>query len=108
MCSSHLIRHNVEPLLDKLITGDGNWILYENIRRKKSYYKPGTSSATVPKPSIHQLKVLLCLWWGMKGYQRKEAREGIVFHHENAPTHTAMVTQQKLNALGWKVLGHPP
>ncbi|GFV99311.1 histone-lysine N-methyltransferase SETMAR [Trichonephila clavipes] len=62
MCSSHLIRHNVELFLDKLITGDKKWILYENIKRKKSYCKPGTSSATVPKPSIHQQKVLLCLW----------------------------------------------
>ncbi|GFW77515.1 histone-lysine N-methyltransferase SETMAR [Trichonephila clavipes] len=48
MCSSHLIRHNVEPFLDQLITGDEKWILYENIKRKKSYCKPGTSSATVP------------------------------------------------------------
>ncbi|GFX21853.1 histone-lysine N-methyltransferase SETMAR [Trichonephila clavipes] len=58
MCSSHLIRYNVEPFLDKLITGDEKWILYENIKRKKSYCKPETSSATVPKPSIHQRKVL--------------------------------------------------
>ncbi|GFW06100.1 mariner Mos1 transposase [Trichonephila clavipes] len=63
----HLIRHNVKLFLDKLITGDEKWILYENIKRKKSYCKPGTSSATVPKPSIHQRKVLLCLWWDRKG-----------------------------------------
>ncbi|GFX28359.1 mariner Mos1 transposase [Trichonephila clavipes] len=67
MCSSHLIRHNVEPFFDKLITGDEKWILYENIKRKKSYCKPGTLSATVPKLSIHQRKVLLCLWWDRKG-----------------------------------------
>ncbi|GFV44936.1 mariner Mos1 transposase [Trichonephila clavipes] len=67
MCSSHLIRHNVEPFLDKLINGDEKGILYENIKRKKSYCKPGKSSATVPKPSIHQQKVLLCLWWDRKG-----------------------------------------
>ncbi|GFV37129.1 histone-lysine N-methyltransferase SETMAR [Trichonephila clavipes] len=63
MCSSHLIRHNVEPVLDKLITGDEKWIFYDNIKRKKPYCKPGTSSATVPKPNIHQRKVLLCLCW---------------------------------------------
>ncbi|GFW68365.1 histone-lysine N-methyltransferase SETMAR [Trichonephila clavipes] len=34
ICSSYLIRHNVEPFLDKLITGDEKWILYENIKRK--------------------------------------------------------------------------
>ncbi|GFT20691.1 mariner Mos1 transposase [Trichonephila clavipes] len=129
--SSHLIRHNVEPFLDKLITGDEKWILYENIKRKKSYCKPGTLSATVPKPSIHQRKVLLCLWWERKGPVYYEllkqgetinvdlycnqldklnaaikqkrpvlaSRKGIVFHHDNARPHNAMVKQQKLNAL---------
>ncbi|GFW99921.1 mariner Mos1 transposase [Trichonephila clavipes] len=52
---------------NKLITGDEKWILYENIKRKKSYCTPGTSSATVSKPSIHQRKILLCLWWDRKG-----------------------------------------
>ncbi|GFV36890.1 mariner Mos1 transposase [Trichonephila clavipes] len=109
-------------------------------RRKKSYCKPGTTSATVPKPSIHQQNVLLCLWWDRKVPMYYEllkqgktinadlyckqldklkaaikekrpplaSRKGIVLHHDNARPHTAMVTQQKLNALGWEVLGHPP
>ncbi|GFW75230.1 histone-lysine N-methyltransferase SETMAR [Trichonephila clavipes] len=34
--------------------------------------------------------------------------KGIVFHHDNARPHTAMVTQQKLNALGREALAHPP
>ncbi|GFV11101.1 histone-lysine N-methyltransferase SETMAR [Trichonephila clavipes] len=46
------------------------------------------------------------------GYQRKmpalASRKGIEFHHDNARRHTAVVTQQKLNALGWEVLGHTP
>ncbi|GFW68847.1 histone-lysine N-methyltransferase SETMAR [Trichonephila clavipes] len=36
------------------------------------------------------------------------SRKEIVFHQDNARSHTAMVTQQKLNALKWEVLDHPP
>lgn len=31
LCLSHLIRHNLEPFLDRPITGDEKWILYEDI-----------------------------------------------------------------------------
>ncbi|GFU59239.1 histone-lysine N-methyltransferase SETMAR [Trichonephila clavipes] len=140
MYSSHLIRHNVEPFLDKLITGDEKRILYENIKRKKILLQTRNIISTVPKPSINQRKVLLCLWWDRKGPVYYEllkqgktinadlycnqldklnaaikekmpalaSRKGIVFHQDNALPHTAMVTQQKLNAFGWEVLGHPP
>lgn len=67
ICSSLLIRHNVEPFLDKLITGDEKWILYENIKRKKVYCKPGTSATIIAKPDLHQRKVMLCLWWDRRG-----------------------------------------
>ncbi|GFW62784.1 mariner Mos1 transposase [Trichonephila clavipes] len=110
------------------------------LRGKNLTANQETSSATVPKPSIHLRKVLLCLWRDIKGPVYYEllkqgntinadlycnqldelnaaikgkrpalaSRKEIVFHHENAPTHTAMVTQQNLNVLGGEVLGHPP
>ncbi|GFY26746.1 histone-lysine N-methyltransferase SETMAR [Trichonephila clavipes] len=122
------------------------WVTHEltekklSVRKKKSYCKTGRSSSTVPKPSTHQRKVLLCLWWDRKGpvynkllKQRKPinvdlysnqldkldvvikqkrpalaSRKGILFHHNNARSHTVMVTQQKLNAIGWEFIGHSP
>ncbi|GFS92958.1 histone-lysine N-methyltransferase SETMAR [Trichonephila clavipes] len=35
-------------------------------------------------------------------------RRGVVFHQDNARTHTSVVTRQKLWELGWEVLMHPP
>ncbi|GFV77502.1 mariner Mos1 transposase [Trichonephila clavipes] len=118
----------------KVITGDEKCILYENIKRKKSYCKPGTSSATVPKLSIHQRKELLFLWWDRKGSvyyellkqgetinadlycnqldklnaaikEKKPAlatRKGIVFHHDNALPHTALISAKLSNGKKFK------
>lgn len=54
ICLSHLMRHNVEPFFDKLITGDESGfftrILEVNLSFL-SYCKLGTSPEAVPKPS---------------------------------------------------------
>ena len=34
-------------------------------------------------------------------------RKGVVFHHDNARSHTSLMTRQKLGELGWEVLMHP-
>ena len=35
-------------------------------------------------------------------------REGIVFHHDNARSHSSLVTRKKMLKLGCDVLAHPP
>ena len=35
-------------------------------------------------------------------------RRGVVFHQDNARSHTSVATRQKLRELGWEVLMHPP
>ena len=34
-------------------------------------------------------------------------RKGVIFHHDNAWPHTALMTQHKLKELNWEVLRHP-
>ena len=35
-------------------------------------------------------------------------RKGVLFHHDNARSHTSLMTRQKLTELGWEILMHPP
>lgn len=35
-------------------------------------------------------------------------KKGVVFHQDNARSHTSLMTQQKLRELGWEVMMHPP
>ncbi|XP_073986846.1 histone-lysine N-methyltransferase SETMAR-like [Rhodnius prolixus] len=99
MCSSHLIRHNVEPFLDKLITGDEKKgpVYYELLKQEK------TINADLYCNQLDKLNAAI-----KEKRPALASRKGIVFHHDNARPHTAMLTQQKLNALGWEVLSHPP
>jgi len=34
-------------------------------------------------------------------------RKGVIYHHDNARSHTSLMTRQKLCELGWEVLMHP-
>jgi len=55
-----------KDFLHKIITGDEKWILYDNLKRRKSSVDPGQSSTSTPKTNIHVKKVLLCTWWDWK------------------------------------------
>ena len=64
---SLLARHNEESFLDRLVTGDEKWILYNNVQRKRTWKKAGEGAAPVAKAGLHPLKVLLCVWWDCRG-----------------------------------------
>ncbi|GFU22613.1 mariner Mos1 transposase [Trichonephila clavipes] len=62
-----LKKHNEkDPFLKRLITGDEKWV-YSNIKRKRSWSRPGEPTQTTSKADIHQKKVLLSVWWDYKG-----------------------------------------
>ncbi|XP_055711489.1 histone-lysine N-methyltransferase SETMAR-like [Phlebotomus papatasi] len=53
--------------LDRLVTGDEKWILYNNVQRKRTWKQAHEGSEPVAKGGLHPMKVLLCIWWDIRG-----------------------------------------
>ncbi|GFV48376.1 histone-lysine N-methyltransferase SETMAR [Trichonephila clavipes] len=60
-------RNENDPFLKRLITGDEKLVVYNNIKRKRSWSRPVEPTQTTSKADIHQKKVLLSVWWDYKG-----------------------------------------
>ena len=136
-CASLLSRQSNEPFLHKLITCDEKWVLYKNVKRKRQWCDRGERPTPEPKAPLHGKKVLLSVFWDHEGVllfellpenttvtaeyycgqlQRlknvveatRSRPGGIIMLHDNASSHTARVTQRRVQELGIEVLPHPP
>jgi histone-lysine N-methyltransferase SETMAR len=67
ICASLLSRQDSEPFLDRIVTGDEKWVLYVNQENKNQWLSPGQKPKPVPKLELHPEKVLLSIWWNLKG-----------------------------------------
>jgi histone-lysine N-methyltransferase SETMAR len=67
VCASLLARQKVDPFLERIVTGDEKWVLYINVTRKKQWLSPGQQPVPTPKPGLHPMKVMLCVWWDIRG-----------------------------------------
>ena len=90
VCSSLLTRHNQEPFLDRIVTGDEKWVLYINLQRKPQWIDKDQKPKLTPKLSIHPKKVMLCVWWNSSG----------IIHHELLPTNTTITATLYRDQLG--------
>ncbi|GFW37561.1 histone-lysine N-methyltransferase SETMAR [Trichonephila clavipes] len=105
---SLLKRHENDPFLKHIITGNEKWVVYNNVKRKRSWSKKDEPAQTISKADIHQKKLDKL----NDALQQKRSelinRKGVVFHQDNARSHTSLVTRQKLLQLEWDTMPHPP
>ena len=52
-------RNETDPFLKRIIAGDGRWVVYDNVVRKRSWSKRDEPAQPTSKAVIHQKKVML-------------------------------------------------
>ena len=63
VCDSLLKRHENDSFLKRIITGDGKWVVCNNVKRKRSWSKKDEPAQTTTKADIHQKKVMQSAKW---------------------------------------------
>ncbi|CAD5225391.1 unnamed protein product [Bursaphelenchus okinawaensis] len=68
-CASEklLQRCKNEEFLDRIVTIDEKWISFNNTRRSTSWRKRGEAPKHVPKPELHEKKLMVTVWWCSSG-----------------------------------------
>jgi histone-lysine N-methyltransferase SETMAR len=66
-CISLAAKQQKNDFLWKIMAADEKWIYFDNPSKKKQGLDPGQPSTLTPKPDIHGQKVMLSVWWDMKG-----------------------------------------
>ncbi|XP_032687793.1 histone-lysine N-methyltransferase SETMAR-like [Odontomachus brunneus] len=109
-----------DPFLKRMVTGDEKWIVYNNIKNKRSWEQRSEPPQTTLKAGLYPSKIMLSIWWDWKDilrapfaknktissgvycqldklnaaiYEKRPElvnRRGIVFHHDNARPHTSL------------------
>ena len=109
-------------------------MLYINYEYHRQWLSPGQIGVVTPKPDLHPKKVMLSVWWSVRGIihweilpdgctitadlycqqlnrvaaKLKGKHDRIYFLHDNARPHVAKSTRQKLLSLGEITISHPP
>ena len=73
--SALLLRNETDPFLDRIVTCDEKWIMYDNRRRSAQWVDSDESPKVFAKPELHQKKVMVTVWWCSLG----------IIHHSFLP-----------------------
>ena len=96
MCSSLLLRNQSDPFLDRIVTCDEKWILYDNRRRSAQWLDFNEAPKPFPKPKLHQKSHGNCLvvhtWFNplqlLKTRQNNYSGKVLSANWQNAPRTT--------------------
>ncbi|GBP72836.1 Mariner Mos1 transposase [Eumeta japonica] len=56
-----------EMAIEKIITGNEKWIVYDENMQKRSSSKNRQTPKIIAKPALTRNKLMLCMWWVWKG-----------------------------------------
>ena len=65
--SSLLQRNKNDPFLNRIVTCDEKWILYDNRRRSAQWLDADEAAKHFAKPQLHQKKIMVTVWWSAAG-----------------------------------------
>ena len=66
-CDSLLKCNKNIPFFKQTVTGNEKWILYHNVKWKRSWGRRNKPPSATPKAGLHPEKVMLYIWWDWKG-----------------------------------------
>lgn len=67
ICSRLLLRNKTAPFLDRIVTCDEKWLLYDNRRRSAQWLNHDECPRQFPKPMSHPKKIMVSVWWSASG-----------------------------------------
>ncbi|GFW79486.1 mariner Mos1 transposase [Trichonephila clavipes] len=67
VCEMLLAHYKRKSYLHRMVTGDENWIYFENLKRNRSYVDPGQPSKSTARPNRFGRETRLCIFWDQEG-----------------------------------------
>ncbi|CAF4830065.1 unnamed protein product [Pieris macdunnoughi] len=58
---------NIKSILNRIVTCDEKWILYDNRKRSAQWLDPGQPAKSCPKRKLTPKKLLVSVWWTSAG-----------------------------------------